>query len=184
MVPCVRKLQAVWQKFLHRLRAGTPVEQPSLPSETPAQSETRIGSMARRRGTRVERSAYRIAPPLLQEPLDLAMPSTHLETASEWAPVHDVIDLHTFHPKDIPSVVEEFLWAARRQKIEHVRIIHGKGKGVQRQRVQKILASHPDVVYFRDAPADAGGWGATLAQLRIQQSPDVLDSDTKHHPNE
>ncbi len=77
----------------------------------------------------------------------------------------DTIDLHTFRPKDIPSVVQEFLDAAVAAGREHVRIIHGKGTGVQRRIVQSILQKHPSVVSYGEAK-DASAWGATVARLK------------------
>jgi dsDNA-specific endonuclease/ATPase MutS2 len=81
-------------------------------------------------------------------------------------PIEDSIDLHGFQPRDIPSVVEEYLIEAQRLGFEEVRLIHGRGKGVQRRVVQAILARHPLVASFRDAPASRGGWGATLVWLK------------------
>jgi DNA-nicking Smr family endonuclease len=81
-------------------------------------------------------------------------------------PIEDVIDLHPFAPKEIPSVVEEYLRECLRRSIYHLRIVHGRGTGVQRRIVQSILAKHPSVVSFQDAPAEAGGWGATVVVLR------------------
>jgi dsDNA-specific endonuclease/ATPase MutS2 len=80
--------------------------------------------------------------------------------------IEDSIDLHTFAPRDIPSVVESYLEAAAEKGFSEVRLIHGRGKGVQRARVQSVLARHPLVEEFRDAPATRGGWGATVAWLR------------------
>ena len=82
-------------------------------------------------------------------------------------PIEDVLDLHSFQPKEIASVVEEYLEAARRAGFHEVRIIHGRGVGVQREVVRAILARTPFVVSFGDAPPGAGGWGATLVRLRI-----------------
>ena len=82
-------------------------------------------------------------------------------------PVEDVLDLHPFQPKDIPSVVEEYLNECLRRGLRHVRLIHGRGVGVQRNIVRSLLQKHPAVVSFRDAPAEAGGWGATLVDLKI-----------------
>lgn len=76
--------------------------------------------------------------------------------------VTDVIDLHTFAPRDIPAVVEAYLEEARAKGFETVRIIHGRGKGVQRARVQSALRRTPFVASFQDAPMGAGGWGATI----------------------
>ena len=80
--------------------------------------------------------------------------------------IEDSIDLHTFAPRDIPDVVESYLEAAAEKGFREVRLIHGRGKGVQRARVQSVLAKHPLVDTFRDAPATRGGWGATVAWLR------------------
>jgi dsDNA-specific endonuclease/ATPase MutS2 len=83
-------------------------------------------------------------------------------------PVEDSIDLHAFHPKDIPSVVEEYLEQCGQAGLIEVRIIHGRGTGVQRKIVRSILEKHPRVLSFRDAPAEAGGWGATVVVLKSQ----------------
>ena len=76
--------------------------------------------------------------------------------------VTDVLDLHTFTPKDIPAVVETYLAEARAKGFSTVRIIHGRGKGVQRARAHSVLRRTPFVESFQDAPIDAGGWGATV----------------------
>jgi dsDNA-specific endonuclease/ATPase MutS2 len=80
-------------------------------------------------------------------------------------PIEDSIDLHAFAPKEIPSVVEEYLEQCIHAGIFEVRIIHGRGKGVQREIVRSILEKHPRVLSFKDAPAEAGGWGATVVAL-------------------
>jgi DNA-nicking Smr family endonuclease len=80
-------------------------------------------------------------------------------------PVRDVIDLHGLPPKMVREVVEEYLAEARRLGFVQVRIVHGKGIGVQREMVRSILARTPGVVAFGDAPPEAGGWGATVARL-------------------
>lgn len=82
-------------------------------------------------------------------------------------PIEDSIDLHPFAPKDIPSVVEEYLEQCCQAGLNEVRIIHGRGTGVQRKIVRSILAKHPAVISFRDAPPEAGGWGATVILLKI-----------------
>jgi dsDNA-specific endonuclease/ATPase MutS2 len=79
--------------------------------------------------------------------------------------IEDSIDLHGFQPRDIPDVVEDYLEEARQRGFREVRLIHGRGKGVQRARVQALLAQHPFVEHFRDAPATRGGWGATVVTL-------------------
>jgi len=81
-------------------------------------------------------------------------------------PIEDVLDLHAFAPKEIASVVEEYLWQCRQAGLHEVRLIHGKGTGTQRAIVRRLLTNHPDVVSFADAPVEAGGWGATLVRLR------------------
>ena len=81
-------------------------------------------------------------------------------------PIEDSIDLHAFSPKEIPSVVEEYLEQCIQSGIYEMRIIHGRGTGVQRRIVQSILEKHPRVSSFKDAPAEAGGWGATVVELR------------------
>jgi len=83
-------------------------------------------------------------------------------------PVEDSIDLHPFPPRDVPDVVDAYLEVAVEKGFGEVRLIHGRGIGVQRDRVQKLLARHPLVSGFHDAPADRGGWGATIAYLKIK----------------
>ncbi|HEY0546627.1 MAG TPA: Smr/MutS family protein [Pyrinomonadaceae bacterium] len=80
--------------------------------------------------------------------------------------IGDVFDLHTIPPREVRAVVEEYLSEARRAGFRQVRIIHGKGVGVQRETVRSVLARTPFIEHFTDAPPEAGGWGATIAQLR------------------
>ncbi len=79
--------------------------------------------------------------------------------------IRDVFDLHTIAPRDVKRAVEEYLLEARRAGFRAVRIIHGKGAGVQRDVVRGILARTPFVRGWADAPPEAGGWGATVARL-------------------
>jgi dsDNA-specific endonuclease/ATPase MutS2 len=81
-------------------------------------------------------------------------------------PITDVFDLHSVPPSDVAAVVEEYLLEARRFGFQALRIIHGRGIGVQREIVRSILARTDFVADFRDAPAEAGGWGATIVTLR------------------
>jgi DNA-nicking Smr family endonuclease len=67
-------------------------------------------------------------------------------------PIEDSIDLHTFQPREIQIVVEEYLYQAVERGFREVRIIHGRGIGVQREIVRSILEKHPAVISFRDAP--------------------------------
>ena len=80
-------------------------------------------------------------------------------------PITDELDLHTFAPRDVPSVVEEYLRACREKGILRVRVVHGRGKGVQRAEVRRVLRSLPGVASFADAPPASGGWGATVIRL-------------------
>jgi dsDNA-specific endonuclease/ATPase MutS2 len=80
-------------------------------------------------------------------------------------PVTDVLDLHSVPPRDAHAVVEEYLIEARRLGFRALRIIHGRGIGVQREMVRKILARTEFVGRFADAPPEAGGLGATVVTL-------------------
>jgi len=81
-------------------------------------------------------------------------------------PIEDALDLHAFAPRDIPSVVASYLDAAVAAGFREVRLIHGRGRGVQRERVRAVLAASPHVARFDDAPPERGGFGATIAWLR------------------
>lgn len=81
-------------------------------------------------------------------------------------PIEDAIDLHAFAPRDVASVVDEYLREARRLGHREVRVIHGRGIGAQRQIVRSVLAGHAAVASFADAPPERGGWGATVVILR------------------
>ena len=79
--------------------------------------------------------------------------------------IKDVFDLHSVPPREVRAVVEEYLREAHLKGYRRVRIIHGKGVGVQRETVRAVLARTPFVEHFADAPPEAGGWGATVARL-------------------
>jgi DNA-nicking Smr family endonuclease len=81
-------------------------------------------------------------------------------------PIEDALDLHAFAPRDVASVVEEYLEAAWARGLREVRLIHGKGIGTQRTIVRAVLARHPRVAAFADAPPDRGHWGATVVTLK------------------
>jgi DNA-nicking Smr family endonuclease len=81
-------------------------------------------------------------------------------------PTEDSLDLHMFSPKEVRLVVEEYLFQCARKRFKEVRIIHGRGRGVQRALVHSILLKSPLVLIFKDAPPEAGGWGATVVQLK------------------
>jgi len=80
-------------------------------------------------------------------------------------PIEDQIDLHSFHPRDVRSVVESYLEEAVAAGFPEVRLIHGRGIGVQRKHVRSLLRDHPDVTGFFDAPDLRGGRGATIVRL-------------------
>jgi DNA-nicking Smr family endonuclease len=90
-------------------------------------------------------------------------------------PVEDALDLHTFAPRDLPDVVRDYLEACVERGFREVRIIHGRGIGTQRGIVRSVLATHPFVEEFSDAPPERGGWGATVVRLR--EGPDVPPND-------
>lgn len=80
-------------------------------------------------------------------------------------PIEDTLDLHTFHPKEVREVLAEYLYQCRCRGILEVRIIHGRGIGVQRSIVRAYLAEQDWVLELADAPAGSGGWGATLVKI-------------------
>jgi dsDNA-specific endonuclease/ATPase MutS2 len=82
-------------------------------------------------------------------------------------PTEDSLDLHAFAPRDVRAVVESYLEAAIEAGFEEVRLIHGRGIGVQREIVRSVLSRHPRVREFLDATPDRGGWGATIVRLRL-----------------
>src|SRR5512145_3309377 len=81
-------------------------------------------------------------------------------------PITDTLDLHTFLPREVADVVRDYLDAAWDKGLRELRIVHGRGIGVQREIVRKVLERDPRVASFHDAPPAAGGWGATLVRLR------------------
>ena len=102
----------------------------------------------------------RAVPPLAER--DVHMPDPR-DDEPVVVPIGPELDLHAFAPRDIPSVVEEYLHAAAEAGLTVVRLVHGRGIGVQRAAVHRVLAGHPRVLRFRDDPA--AHLGATLAEL-------------------
>jgi hypothetical protein len=86
-------------------------------------------------------------------------------------PVTDVLDLHSFRPRDVPEVVAEYVLAARRAGLTEVRIVHGRGRGVQRAVVRRLLTGAAGVAGFTEAPPARGGWGATIVRLLPAEEP-------------
>ena len=81
-------------------------------------------------------------------------------------PIEDTLDLHTFKPKEMPELLIDYFSACIDADIYSVRIVHGKGRGILKKRVQGLLKKNPMVESFQDAPPEAGGWGATLVELK------------------
>jgi DNA-nicking Smr family endonuclease len=81
-------------------------------------------------------------------------------------PITDTLDLHTFSPREVGPLIEDYLSQCHEAGIREVRIIHGKGKGVQRRRVQALLSRSSLVEAYHDADSGGGGWGATIASLK------------------
>jgi DNA-nicking Smr family endonuclease len=85
-------------------------------------------------------------------------------------PIEGALDLHAFSPRDIKSVVEEYVTAASERGLREIRLVHGRGRGVQRGIVQQALDRHPLVIEFWDAPESH--LGATVARLRGRDASD------------
>lgn len=85
-------------------------------------------------------------------------------------PLEDTLDLHTFAPAEVLEVVQEYLECARAVGFREVRLIHGRGRGVQRAAIRALLARLPYVAYAADAPPERGGWGATVVVLSAPAS--------------
>jgi DNA-nicking Smr family endonuclease len=81
-------------------------------------------------------------------------------------PIEDILDLHTFKPDEVPDLLVDYFSACIDADIYSVRIVHGKGRGILKKRVQGLLKKNPLVESYRNAPLQAGGWGATLVELK------------------
>jgi DNA-nicking Smr family endonuclease len=81
-------------------------------------------------------------------------------------PIDGVLDLHTFNPREVKSLVTEYLAECRRKGILEVRIIHGKGTGTLRRTVESILDKLPEVLSYRLGQEKGGSWGATIVRLK------------------
>lgn len=90
---------------------------------------------------------------------------TDEDDAATLIPITGELDLHAFAPRDVASVVEEYVAACQERNILALRIVHGKGKGVQRAVVRRVLGASKAVASFGDAPAERGGFGATVVSL-------------------
>lgn len=88
-------------------------------------------------------------------------------------PVDGILDLHVFLPRDMDELIPAYIKSCQENKIYLLRIIHGKGTGVLREKVHSILKRLPEVASFRLAGEDAGGWGATIVSLRESENPET-----------
>lgn len=88
------------------------------------------------------------------------------EDAALELPIDGTLDLHTFSPKDLRTLIPDYLGECLERGIFELRIIHGKGTGALRRSVHALLERDPRVLRFRLADADAGSWGATLVELK------------------
>jgi hypothetical protein len=113
--------------------------------------EAGIGMRSRREARVHAGGAIRVGDPVAIESVPLA--------------IEDALDLHPFRPADVADVVREYLHQAAAAGHVEVRLIHGRGRGVQREIVRRLLATLPAVASFGDAPPERGGWGATVVRL-------------------
>jgi len=81
-------------------------------------------------------------------------------------PIADILDLHTFNPRELSDLIDDYFRTCIEAQICSVRLIHGKGKGILKSRVLGILKQHPLVQSYKPAPPEAGGWGAMLVELK------------------
>lgn len=81
-------------------------------------------------------------------------------------PIEDTLDLHTFRPKEVPDLLNDYFSECISSGIYSVRVIHGKGQGILRKRVRSLLKKNPLVVSYKEAPPEAGGWGAVQVELK------------------
>jgi len=81
-------------------------------------------------------------------------------------PIDGILDLHTFAPREIKDLIDDYIGVCLQAGLSDIRIIHGKGKGILRDRVYSILKRHPLVEHFTQAPPEAGGWGAVSVKLK------------------
>jgi DNA-nicking Smr family endonuclease len=81
-------------------------------------------------------------------------------------PIDGTLDLHQFRPNETKDVLLEYIAECLKRDILAIRVVHGKGIGVQREIVRSVLSTHPNVIRFRQEEGSGGGWGATVVDLR------------------
>jgi len=106
------------------------------------------------------------APYLPDENKEVEEPPDDFGEAPLHLPIDGILDLHTFSPRAVDNLIGDYIEACLESSILDIRIIHGKGTGAMRDRVYKLLSRHPAVESFKQAPLEAGGWGAVLVRLR------------------
>ncbi len=89
-------------------------------------------------------------------------------------PIEDVLDLHHFRAQEVSALLTDYLTECIKARIYSVRIIHGKGHGILKNIVRQNLRNNSLVYSFRDAPYDAGGWGATLVELKDNNKSETI----------
>lgn len=143
-----------------RLRLGATAIARLILHEGPGARATRVEG-----GGLIENGA---GDPVLAEILEpgIVKPGDPVRLEPVAVPLTDVLDLHTFRPEETAAVLAEYLREARQAGLDEVRIVHGRGRGVQRAIVRRVLAETEDVTRFADAPPTLGGWGATVVRLR------------------
>ncbi len=146
-----------------RLRIGETAIVELLASD--AADEPRASREDGTTGGLVEASASATVPADVLEPGSVE-PGDGVALEAVALPLTDVLDLHSFRPEETSRVVSEYLDEARRAGVGEVRIVHGRGRGVQRAIIRRLLAEAPGVAGFADAPPTRGGWGATVVRLR------------------
>jgi len=92
-------------------------------------------------------------------------------------PITDEIDLHTFNPKDVPDLLNEYFRCCLEKNIQEVRVIHGKGKGILKKRVHSCLNKNPFVLTYRSSKESSGGWGSTSVTLHKKDTHDTYTEE-------
>jgi len=152
-----------------RLRIGETAIVELLVSD--AAAEPRVSPADGTTGGLVEANASDAVPADVLEPGSVA-PGDGVALEAVALPLTDLLDLHTFRPEETSRVVSEYLDLARRAGVGEVRIVHGRGHGVQRAIIRRLLAEASGVAGFADAPPTRGGWGATVVRLgRAEDAP-------------